>query len=90
MLKYTNRLKSYETWPLSFMDKNEMVAAGFYCTGIGDTVRCPFCGVEIGYRRFGDNPFSDHKSRSRDCDFVDANIPPASDAHIRCGCGYKY
>jgi hypothetical protein len=56
MLNYTNRLKSYETWSLSLMDKNEMVIAGFYYTGIGDTVRCPFCGVEIGYWRFGDNP----------------------------------
>jgi hypothetical protein len=67
------------------MDKNEMTAAGFYFIGIGDMFRCPFCGVGIGYWKVGDNLFSDHKSGSPDCDFVDGNIPPESDAPLGVG-----
>jgi hypothetical protein len=90
MKKHAARLKTYESWPLSFMDKNEMAAAGFYFTGFGDMVRCPFCKVLMGYWKSGDNPFFDHKRRSPDCDFANGNIPTDSDTPIRCGCGYKY
>jgi E3 ubiquitin-protein ligase XIAP len=85
MLKYANRLKTYENWPLSFMDKTEMTAGEFYFTGVRDIVRCLFCRVEIGYWKLGDNPFSDHKSGSPDCDFSDGNIPPESDAPLGVG-----
>jgi hypothetical protein len=39
MMKEADRLKTNDSWPLSFMNKNDMAAAGFYFTGIGDMVR---------------------------------------------------
>jgi hypothetical protein len=69
---------------LCFMNKNDMAAAGFYFTGIGDVVRCPFCGVQIGYWEPRDETFSDHKRGSPSCSFAceyfTRNIPIGSDA----------
>jgi hypothetical protein len=52
------------------MNKEEMAAAGFYYTGYGDLVRCPFCKVVMGYWKSDDDPFYKHKQLSPNCDFV--------------------
>jgi len=48
-----DRRKTFKKWDVSFMDKNHLVAAGFYFTGWGDVVFCALCGVEVatGKRR---------------------------------------
>jgi hypothetical protein len=43
MKKYSDRLKSYENWPSSFMDPKQMAEVGFYYTRYENLVRCPFC-----------------------------------------------
>jgi hypothetical protein len=45
MKKEADRLRTYDRWPVSFMNKNDMAAAGLYFMGSEDMVRCPFCGV---------------------------------------------
>jgi hypothetical protein len=55
-----NRRETFDDWPVTFINKNEMFAAGFYNLG-KDRVRCPFCGAQIGNRAPGDEPLSAHK-----------------------------
>jgi hypothetical protein len=83
MKKEADRLRTYERWPVSFMNKHDMAAAGFYFTGREDTVRCPVCGVRIGQWEPGDDPFKDHKRWSSSCGFIKGysvgNIPIGHD-----------
>jgi len=53
--------KTYDEWPVPFMDKNQLAAAGFYLTNWGDVVRCAFCGVVVSYWKEGDDAFIDHQ-----------------------------
>jgi hypothetical protein len=85
MKNYAARLKTYEGWSLTFMDKDEVAAVGFYFTGYGDMLRCPFCKVLVGYWKSGDNTFDSHKYVSRDCDFINGEIQTDSDGCVRCG-----
>jgi hypothetical protein len=52
------------------MDLNNLAAAGFFFTTIGDVVRCAFCGVEVGHWIEGDYAFKEHKRWSPSCGFV--------------------
>jgi hypothetical protein len=48
MMKTSNRLKTFDDdWPVTFLNRHEMVAAGFYFLGKKDRVRCPSWVVEI-------------------------------------------
>lgn len=64
------RLKTFEKWPVSFINPSDMVAAGFYYTNVGDRVRCAFCGVEIGQWIPSDIPLYEHKKFSPTCNFI--------------------
>jgi hypothetical protein len=90
MKSYAARLKSYEDWSLTFMNKDEMAAAGFYFTGYGDMLRCPFCKILVGYWKAGYNAFVSHNDVSRDFYFINGEIHTDSDGGVRCGCGYKH
>ena len=70
MKKESDRRKTYETWPVSFMDPHRLSAAGFYYTDQNDVVRCAFCGVEVGRWEEGDDPFRDHQRWAPSCGFV--------------------
>ncbi|XP_069680761.1 baculoviral IAP repeat-containing protein 7-B isoform X2 [Periplaneta americana] len=65
-----DRRKTYEKWPVAFMDPNRLSAAGFYYKNLEDIVRCAFCGVEVGRWEQGDDPFRDHQRWSPSCGFV--------------------
>ena len=77
-----DRRKTYEGWPVPFMDINHLSAAGFYFTNQADVVRCAFCGVEMGYWEEGDDAFKDHDEWSPSCEFIKGlsvgNIPIGS------------
>lgn len=83
MKSEADRRKTYERWPVSFMDINNLSAAGFYFTHKGDVVRCAFCGVEVGRWEEGDDPLSDHQRWSPSCGFIKGlmvgNIPVGCD-----------
>lgn len=78
-----DRLKTYEKWPVVFMDPHRLSAAGFYYMNRGDGVHCAFCGVEVGRWEEGDDPFTDHQRWAPSCGFVRGlpvgNIPINSD-----------
>lgn len=83
MKREADRRKTYDRWPLAFMDTNNLSAAGFYFTHRGDVVRCAFCGVEVGRWEEGDDPLSDHQRWSPSCGFIKGlivgNIPVGYD-----------
>ena len=39
----TERLRTFEAWPVSFIRPADLANAGFVYTGRGDCVRCVFC-----------------------------------------------
>jgi len=65
-----DRRKTFKHWHVTFVDVNQLVAAGFFFTNRGDVVRCAFCGVEVGHWVEGDDAFKDHKRWSPSCKFV--------------------
>jgi len=83
MKSEADRRRTYERWPVPFMDKDRLSAAGFYFTNRGDVVRCAFCGVEVGRWEEGDDAFRDHQRWSPSCGFIKGlivgNIPIGSD-----------
>ncbi|KDR09161.1 baculoviral IAP repeat-containing protein 3-like [Zootermopsis nevadensis] len=85
MKSEADRLKTYEKWPVLFMDPHALSAAGFYYTKRDDMVECAFCGVLVGRWEEGDDPFTDHQRWSPSCGFVRGfpvgNIPINSDGH---------
>jgi hypothetical protein len=84
MKSEADRRRTYEKWPVPFMDKDDLSAAGFYFTKRGDVVRCAFCGVEVGRWQEGDDAFRDHQRWSPSCGFIRGlivgNIPIGSDS----------
>jgi baculoviral IAP repeat-containing protein 2/3 len=74
------RLKSSESWPLSFMDQEEMATAAFYYTCHGDRVRRPFFKSVTGHWKSGDVHFDKHKQLSPNCSFVARRVSTASAA----------
>ena len=51
----------------TFMDANQLAAAGFYFTNKSDVVRCAFCGVEVGHSEKGDDALKEHQRWSPSC-----------------------
>lgn len=63
----SDRLKSFENWPISFISKNELALAGFIYTQIEDRVRCYYCNVDLSNWKIGDDPFREHLKHSPNC-----------------------
>lgn len=61
------RLKSFERWPLDFIDKRVLAQTGMIYTGDGDKVKCYFCDVEIGRWEPIDHPVQEHMKWSPNC-----------------------
>jgi hypothetical protein len=68
------QLRSYEDWPVTFMDPEKIAAAGFYYTCHGDVVRCPFCKGMQAVWTVGDEPLDRHKQLSPNCSFVAEHV----------------
>ncbi|XP_053396546.1 baculoviral IAP repeat-containing protein 2-like isoform X1 [Mercenaria mercenaria] len=55
------RLESYKEWPEYIpIDKMALVEAGLVYTGVGDSVRCYFCGGGLRNWERGDIPMEEH------------------------------
>uniref|UniRef100_T1HCP5 RING-type domain-containing protein n=1 Tax=Rhodnius prolixus TaxID=13249 RepID=T1HCP5_RHOPR len=83
LYKESERLKTFDQWPVEFMPRHKMAEAGFYYLKKDDIVRCVFCGVEIGKWVPGDDPMVDHMKWSPQCRFVRklpvGNVPLSDD-----------
>jgi baculoviral IAP repeat-containing protein 7/8 len=65
-----NRLRTFENWNVSFIDKHQLALLGFYYYGPNDLVKCYFCGVEVGMWEEGDDVLTDHMRWSPSCAFI--------------------
>ncbi|EDW18028.1 death-associated inhibitor of apoptosis 1 [Drosophila mojavensis] len=87
------RLKTFETWPLPWLDKNVLAQTGMFYTNEDDKCKCYFCEVEIGRWVHEDHPVNEHLRWSPNCpllrrrttnnlpinaDALDRNLPQAS------------
>lgn len=69
---YNIRSNSFEKWPKQLKPtKSELVKAGFFYKGIGDSVECFFCGISLHDWESKDNAIIEHKKWSPHCKFVD-------------------
>ncbi|XP_029430356.1 baculoviral IAP repeat-containing protein 1 [Rhinatrema bivittatum] len=65
------RLKSFDRWP--FYARTEptlLAAAGFFFTGVKDTVQCFSCGGCLGNWEEGDDPWKEHAKWFPECEFL--------------------
>lgn len=69
-----NRLKTFENWHVTFIDKQTLALLGFYYYGPNDLVKCYFCGVEIGMWEEGDDVLTDHVKWSPSCSLIRRNV----------------
>ncbi|XP_055840777.1 death-associated inhibitor of apoptosis 1 [Episyrphus balteatus] len=78
------RLKTFEEWPLDFIDKHVLAQTGMFYTRESDKVKCYFCEVEIGRWEESDHPVSEHIKWSANCPLLRRrttnNIPLNVDA----------
>ncbi|XP_055909111.1 death-associated inhibitor of apoptosis 1 [Eupeodes corollae] len=78
------RLKTFEEWPLEYIDKNVLAQTGMFYTRESDKVKCYFCEVEIGRWEESDHPVSEHIKWSANCPLLRRrttnNIPLNADA----------
>ncbi|XP_053396413.1 baculoviral IAP repeat-containing protein 7-A-like isoform X2 [Mercenaria mercenaria] len=57
----SKRLESYQNWPENIpTDKKDLTEAGLVYTGVGDSVRCYFCGGGLKNWEPGDVPMEEH------------------------------
>jgi baculoviral IAP repeat-containing protein 7/8 len=68
-----NRLRTFDNWDVSFIDKHTLALLGFYYYGPSDMVKCFFCAVEIGMWEDGDDVLTDHMRWSPSCNLIRRN-----------------
>ena len=64
------RLRTFDRWPIPFIDKHQLALLGFYYFGPCDLVKCYFCGIEVGMWEEGDDVLADHVRWSPLCPFI--------------------
>ena len=65
-----SRIKSFENWPINYLNSVNLAEAGFFCSGKTDAVICYYCGVCIYNWEPSDEPFTEHARRSPNCSFI--------------------
>ncbi|KAM8817682.1 baculoviral IAP repeat-containing protein 1 isoform 2-T2 [Rhynchonycteris naso] len=65
------RLESFKTWPdVSPVGAAALAKAGFFYTGIEDSVQCFSCGICLGNYMEDDDPLKDHTKYFPNCQFL--------------------
>jgi len=65
-----DRRLTFEKWPVTFIDTNNVDEAGFYYTDHSDVVCCAFCVAQIGLWQEGDGAFKEYQRWSPNCEFI--------------------
>ncbi|XP_075210991.1 uncharacterized protein LOC142332328 [Lycorma delicatula] len=63
-------MSTFSNWPRLFPKVELLLEAGFYFTGVMDSVACIECGLEIFEWLDNDNPFKEHQKVSYNCKMV--------------------
>lgn len=73
------RLDSFYNWPNRYLNPVDMVACGFYYTGLSDLVECFSCLVAINHWQDDDDiwfvhskvsPYCEHMLAEKGCEFI--------------------
>ena len=68
---YNKRFNTFNTWPKQMNPRPiELTQAGFFYSGINDTVYCFFCGKGLTQWELLENAFEAHKKWSPECDYM--------------------
>ncbi|XP_053389850.1 E3 ubiquitin-protein ligase XIAP-like, partial [Mercenaria mercenaria] len=67
----SERRYSFQSWPERHpIDKEDMIEAGLFYTGVGDVVGCYFCGGSLRQWEFNDIPMAEHARWYPECPHV--------------------
>lgn len=61
------RLRTFDFWPLAYIQPSDLARWGFYYNNVGDIVRCYFCKIELGEWKESDVVPQEHLKWSRHC-----------------------
>ncbi|KAL3882586.1 hypothetical protein ACJMK2_028916 [Sinanodonta woodiana] len=68
------RKESFRTWPKYITVKpKDLAEAGFFYEGVGDTVKCYYCGGGLRYWDPGDEPWTEHAKWYPSCPHIALN-----------------
>ncbi|XP_014425935.1 baculoviral IAP repeat-containing protein 2 [Pelodiscus sinensis] len=65
------RLRTFHTWPLTFLSPTDLAKAGFYYIGPADKVACFTCGGQLSNWEPKDNAMAEHRRYFPNCPFVE-------------------
>ncbi|NWX83801.1 BIR protein, partial [Nothoprocta ornata] len=65
------RLRTFHSWPLTFLSPTDLAKAGFYYLGTADKVACFTCGGQLSNWEPKDNALSEHRRHFPKCPFVE-------------------
>lgn len=65
-----NRLRTFDNWPVTYINKHDLARAGFFYLNNSDQVKCCECGGIIGQWEEGDIPFIEHRKFFPNCAIV--------------------
>ena len=68
---FKDRIDTFSTWSLQIkLQKFELAAAGFFYTGLADTVECFACGIRLSEWKITDSALKEHYQWSKECTFL--------------------
>lgn len=71
IMNFKERLDTFHKWPKALAQRPaELSRAGFFYTGVGDVVKCPFCNIKLSNWMSDDKAWNEHKKFSEHCDFI--------------------
>ncbi|NWU79923.1 BIR protein, partial [Onychorhynchus coronatus] len=65
------RLRTFHSWPLTFLSPTDLAKAGLYYLGTADKVACFTCGGQLCNWEPKDNAVSEHRRHYPNCSFVE-------------------
>ncbi|KFU90945.1 Inhibitor of apoptosis protein [Chaetura pelagica] len=65
------RLRTFHSWPLTFLSPTDLAKAGLYYLGTADKVACFACGGQLSDWEPKDNAISEHRRHFPNCPFVE-------------------
>lgn len=64
------RLRTFHSWPVTFLSPVELAKAGLYYLGTADRVACFTCGGQLSNWEQKDNAMSEHRRHFPNCPFM--------------------
>ncbi|XP_061230397.1 inhibitor of apoptosis protein-like [Neopsephotus bourkii] len=66
------RLRTFHSWPLTFISPADLAKAGLYYLGTADKVACFSCGGQLSNWEPKDNAVSEHRRHFPNCHFLES------------------